>query len=188
MKMFFVPAAALVFGLSLVGCAPHDAPPAEHERRAVEAQPAQSVEDLLREEYADFAPDVWTFEGSVDLNADGMQEVIVHVVSPMLCGTGGCDTLVFTPVAGGYELVADISVSRPPIQVSSRSRNGWSNLLVHVSGGGAPSYDAELRFDGASYPSNPSVPPAEATTDTEGAVVVIPEFESLTDGKRLFDE
>ena len=84
-------------------------------------------------------------------------------------------------------MVADISVSRPPIRVSPHSSNGWRNLLVHVSGGGTPSHETELEFDGRSYPSNPTVPPAEPAADTKGAVVVISEFDNLADGLRLFD-
>jgi hypothetical protein len=112
--------------------------------------------------------------------------MIVYVVSPMLCGTGGCNTLVFAPRGSDDELVADVSVSRPPIQVSARTTNGWRNLIVHVSGGGIfPGYDAELRFDGTRYPSNPTVPPAERAPDTAGARIVIPPFKDLTEGKRI---
>lgn len=144
------------------------------------------VESELRALYSDFSGEVRYFDGTSDLNRDGKPETIVYVVSPMLCGTGGCETLVFTPSASGYELVARISVSRPPIQVASRSSNGWYNLLVHVEGGGIlPGYDAELQFDGKAYPSNPTVPPVKRAPDTEGGEIVVPEFEQFTDGKLL---
>jgi membrane-bound inhibitor of C-type lysozyme len=96
-------------------------------------------------------------DAEFDLNDDGRPEVIVHVVGPMECGTGGCPTLVFTPRGGGYRLVSAISVSRPPIRVSSAGANGWHNLVVHSGGGGASARDVELLFDGKRYPANPSV-------------------------------
>jgi hypothetical protein len=88
----------------------------------------------------------------------------------------------------GVLIPTGISVNRPPFRVSPRSTNGWRNLIVHVSGGGLQAHDAELAFDGTSYPSNPTVPPARPATDTDGADVLIPEFETLTDGRRLFTD
>ena len=108
------------------------------------------VTDELREMYRDFAPDVYLFDAETDLNGDGNAEIVVHVVSPMLCGSGGCNTLVFTPRGSGYELVTDISVNRPPIRRSARSANGWRNLIVHVGGGGVAAHEAELAFEGTS--------------------------------------
>jgi len=143
------------------------------------------VETELRALYGDSGGEVRYFDGTADLNGDGRPEIVVHVAGPMVCGTGGCPTLVFTPGAGGYELVADISITRPPIQLSSRSANGWRNLLVRVGGGGLEGYVAELRFDGTAYPANPTVPPAERAPDTIGAETLIPDFESFTDGKLI---
>ena len=142
------------------------------------------VETELRALYGDSGGEVRFFDSTADLNGDGRPEIGVHVVGPMVCGTGGCQTLVFTPGENGYVVVADISITRPPIQLSSRSANGWRNLLVHVSGGGmVEGYVAELPFDGTAYPANPTVPPAERAPDTIGAETLIPDFESFTDGK-----
>jgi hypothetical protein len=79
-------------------------------------------------------------------------------------------------------------VNRPSIRVAPRTSNGWHKLIVHVSGGGVAAREAELEFDGTSYPSNPTVPPATHAPGTDGAEVVIPEFETLTDGRRLFSD
>lgn len=141
------------------------------------------IADELRAAYGDLPGEIRYFDGSADLNGDGDPEVIVHVVGPMLCGTGGCNTLVFTPADSGYRLVADISVTRPPVRVSPQTSYGWRNLLVQVSGGGiSPGYEAELRFDGETYPANPTVPPAEPASDTVGAESLIPEFEDFREG------
>jgi hypothetical protein len=144
------------------------------------------VEVLLGELYGDLPGETRYFEGEADLDGDGRAERIVHVAGPMVCGTGGCTTLVFMPAEDGWRQVAGIGVNRPPIRVSARSTNGWRNLIVHVAGGGLQdSYEAELRFDGETYPDNPTVPPAERAADVEGARVLIDEFESFTEGKPL---
>jgi hypothetical protein len=153
---------------------------------ATDGAPATgSVEQQLLERFRDFG-EVRYFQASTDLDGDGQDELVIHVAGPMVCGTGGCNTLVFTPADGRWTQIADITVSRPPIRASERRTNGWRNLLVRVAGGGLPeSYNAELRFDGETYPGNPTVPPAERAEDVEGATVLIDAFDSFEEGRPL---
>jgi predicted small lipoprotein YifL len=152
------------------------------------AEAAAPVGAMLREMYAEFGRDTRYFVAAADLDGDGDEEVIVHVAGPMVCGTGGCNTLVFTPRGSGYELVGDISVTRPPIRVSRASTNGWRNLIVHISGGGIQSIDGEVPFDGATYQSNPTAPMVAPAADLDTAEIVIPEFQTFSDGMPLFTE
>ena len=186
--------------LLMAACAPDqatterqaDTTPAEPEVASPAAAPevrteapeseTEAVEAWLGQRYSDLG-EIRFFHASTDLNGDGQREVVVYAYGPMLCGTGGCNTLVLAPAEGGYRLVTEISVSRPPIQVLPRTSNGWHDLLVRVSGGGVPEgYDAELRFDGTTYPNNPTVAPAERATDTEGAEILIPEYSDFAQG------
>jgi hypothetical protein len=123
------------------------------------------------------------FDAAVDLNKDGKQEVVVYAAGRTVCGTGGCPIYVFTPSAEGYRPVGRISVARPPVRVSPRSAHGWRNLIVGVAGGGISAGSAELEFDGAAYASNPTMPPARPVESLAGAAVLIPDFESYTEGK-----
>jgi hypothetical protein len=123
------------------------------------------------------------FHAATDLNGDGTPEAITYVAGPMVCGTGGCPVLVFTPEADGYRLVSRISVVQPPVRLAPRSSQGWRNLVVGVSGGGMAPGNSELKFDGTRYPTNPTVPPAEPLTDLAGSEVLIPEFASYKEGK-----
>jgi len=96
----------------------------------------------------------------VDLNDDGKKEIIVHVISQSLCGTGGCPTLVLAPEQSSFIIVSRISITRPPIRVLKTKSHGWHDLAVWVAGGGIqPGYEADLPFDGESYATNPTVPP-----------------------------
>ncbi|MDX1392831.1 MAG: hypothetical protein R3195_00500 [Gemmatimonadota bacterium] len=149
-----------------------------------EAPPA--LVEALDAELADLPGPIYYFAARVDLNGDDADDWIAHVAGPMVCGSGGCDTFVFAGAADGLRLVTSISVTRPPIGVAPTSTAGWRDILVHVAGGGLPAADARLRFDGATYPGNPTVAPAELLEPgTAGGQVVIPEFESLDEGELL---
>lgn len=129
------------------------------------------------------------FDSLVDLNGDGQVEWVVHTAGPAVCGSGGCDTLIFTPDGrGGYRLMTTITVSRPPVIAADSRTSGWRDIAVRVRGGGiVPGYDAILRFDANldSYPTNPTVAPAERMDESLGREVLIGEFSSFREGKVL---
>jgi hypothetical protein len=107
--------------------------------------------------------ELWTnyYYNRVDLDGDGRPEVLVYLFGSYTCGSGGCNTLVFrTTDAGDYRLVADIALTNNPVVVSERRTRGWNDLITLVAGGGVRAHYAVLRFDGKSYPNNPTAPPA----------------------------
>jgi hypothetical protein len=111
----------------------------------------------------------------VNLNLKGPSEVIVYVTGKSWCGSGGCRTLVLARRDSSYRLVTSITISRPPIRVLTSSSNGWRDIGIWVQGGGIqPGYEAKLQFDGKSYPSNPSVPPAKPLTEKVAGQVIVP--------------
>jgi hypothetical protein len=111
----------------------------------------------------------------VDLKDDGAKEAIVYLSGDGWCGSGGCTTLVLAPAGSSYRVVAKITITRPPIRVLTSKSNGWHNISVLVGGGGPqPGYEAELRFDGNSYPINPSTPPARRLAGKGAGEVVVP--------------
>ena len=115
-----------------------------------------------------------------DLNNDGEPEALVYAMattsagnSADLCGSGGCDLYVLALSASGYHVVTDISVARPPVRVLSSISHGWHDLAVFVAGAGIiPGYTARLRFNGQSYPTNPTVPPATRAASVSGRQVI----------------
>jgi hypothetical protein len=121
------------------------------------------------------------FASFADLSGHGKQEVIVYVTGQAWCGSGGCTTLILAPNDSSFRLVTRITISRPPISVLPTKSNGWHDLSVHVQGGGIqPGYDAELSFDGKTYPRNPSVAPAKPLVGAPaGEVLVPPEGEGV---------
>ena len=110
----------------------------------------------------------------VDLGGDGKQKAIVYLSGRWWCGSGGCTTLVLAQHDSSWIVITKMTITRPPIRLLDTVSNGWRNIAVWVQGGGIqPGYEAELRYDGKSYPTNPSVPPARRLNgELPGQVVI----------------
>jgi hypothetical protein len=120
----------------------------------------------------------------VDLNGDGTKEAIVYLTGQTWCGSGGCNMLILARSGTSWRTVTETTITRTPIRVLTTASNGWRNLTVWVQGGGIqPGYEAELPFDGKTYPENPSVPPARRLTRKVPGRVVL---SSSQDGKPLW--
>lgn len=159
------PVLALVAGLALAGLATLAA-------QGTHVLPSD-VRDVIREQY--LSPDRETryLDAAVDLNADGQAEYLVHVAGGSACGTGGCPTLVFTHLASGFRLLSTIAPSHPPVGVTSSISKGWRNLIVRVADRDGRARDVELKFDGQSYPANPTVPSGRVKdTRNRGRVII----------------
>jgi hypothetical protein len=152
-------------------------------------QPSVSREDSLKKFLQDYlnvpalGDDKTTtyFSAFVDLKDDGKQEVIVYVSGPYRCGSGGCDALILAPKGSSYRVITETTITRPPIRVLTTKSNGWHDISVLVAGGGIqPGYEARLSFDGKTYPSNPTVPPARRIGPRMAGKVVIPATEEGT--------
>jgi hypothetical protein len=110
----------------------------------------------------------------VKLDNGAVPEALVYMPGADFCGSGGCTCFVFAARGGEYRLVSRLSLTRPPIIVSSHRTNGWSDLVVFVSGGGIqPGYYAVLPFDGAKYPENPTTKPAARLKERVGGVAYL---------------
>jgi hypothetical protein len=97
-----------------------------------------------------------------DLNGDGTPEALVYLIGSEVCGSGGCNLLILEKNGDSWKIVTRTTVTQLPIRVLSATSYGWHNITVWVQGGGIqPGYEAELRFNGKTYPANPSAPPAQ---------------------------
>ncbi|MFC3878892.1 hypothetical protein ACFOSV_01830 [Algoriphagus namhaensis] len=84
----------------------------------------------------------------VDLNNDGKKEILIGLIGPYFCGSGGCTVLL----TNGYgDLITQFSVSDYPFYVDQETSNGWNSLIIYSG-----SENRLVKFDGETYPSNPS--------------------------------
>jgi hypothetical protein len=119
-----------------------------------------------------------TYEAAfVDLQDNGVQEVIVYFTDQGSCGTGGCDALILEPSGSSYKTIAEITLVHSPIRVLRSKSHGWHDITVVVVGGGLqPGYEAKLSFDGKTYPDNPSIAPAQPLSTKATGIVAVPGF------------
>ncbi len=96
----------------------------------------------------------------VDLNGDRQDELVATVLGPYTCGTGGCSFFVFQESGGRLRTLTRMTLFRPPLIVASSRTKGWNDLILRVRRDAGHGDTMLLRFDGRSYPSNPSSPPA----------------------------
>lgn len=123
-----------------------------------QATPA-GLETALRGLHADDGALTYA-HASVDLNGDGSDEVLAYVMGPMVCGSGGCNLYVLSREGESWRVVTRTSVTQTPVGVLTTSTNGWRDLAVSVGGGGAEAGWVRLTYDGRTYPTNPTAPPA----------------------------
>jgi uncharacterized protein len=115
---------------------------------------------------------------SIDLNDDGVLDALVLLTGSNWCGTGGCTMVVFQGIGNEFRLVSSSSIIQTPLIVSETRTNGWRDLIVDLRGGGATPGKVALKFDGKSYPSNPSTEPTlPSDANLEGKIVFPEESE-----------
>lgn len=86
---------------------------------------------------------------TINMDADPLEEVFVLFMSPYFCGSAGCNLLLLDD---NLDLVTRFTVTRPPIFIEQTREHNWRSMMVYSNGDWR-----ELRFDGTTYPSNPSV-------------------------------
>ncbi len=117
-----------------------------------------------------------------DLDGDGRQDVLVYLMGPYVCGTGGCTLQVFRQEARGYRLVTSFPTSRLPVIVSGARHHGWRDLWRRQSGGGAPATWVREAFDGREYVEKQRIP---AAGGAPAGTTVLGGNPSLADGAPL---
>lgn len=94
--------------------------------------------------------------GSADLNSDGHLEHFVLIRHRSFCGSGGCSAVIFDHSG---KVINRLTLVKKPVLLTDSYQNGWQDFIVWSNG----AYRS-MRFNGTSYPSNPSVEP---TVDRE---------------------
>lgn len=176
-------ATAAILAAGIAACSPQTDAPAEETSESVDATEtvaaaefptAEAIESWLKTNYSEALEGGGALmyrSANVDLDGDGSSESLVYVAGPYFCGTGGCPLVVLTMGENDFRVVTQTSITQLPVGVLESSNNGWRDIWVTTSGGGAPNEVKKLSFDGTSYPENPTVAPAE-TISAPGQVLI----------------
>ena len=105
------------------------------------------------------------FYNYIDLNEDEKEEIFVYLLGDPVSGSGGSTALIIEKE--DYRVISKFTLVQNPIIISEEKTNGWNNIIMSVSGGGADPFYAKLEFNGEGYPSNPSM----ASKVEEGSVI-----------------
>lgn len=149
----------------------------EPTEQVVEAAPELPAEiaALLDAEFADF-DGLTYYAGNVDLNGDGADEWMAYVAGPGACGSGGCPLRVFQQTSDGIETKGQLSVVQLPVGVFETETGGWRDLAITIGGGGAEYAVAKVPFTDTAYVSNPTVAPAQPSSDEFATIIAFPEM------------
>ncbi len=118
--------------------------------------------------------------------ADGGYDIVAYISGRAWCGSGGCELMILEPEGASYRVLGQAGITKLPIRRLATSSHGHPDLGVIVSGGGIlKGYEARLRFDGKTYPDNPSVPPAAPIEGkAKGEVLIAPPADGAPDTAR----
>lgn len=86
-----------------------------------------------------------------NLNKDPEKEIFVGLTGSNFCGSGGCTVLLLSSKG---DLISRFTVTGNPILIGDTNTKGWKDLILHSDG-----KDHLMKFDGKTYPSNPSTQP-----------------------------
>lgn len=157
-----------LFGsLTLIGCSSIDAP--QQQTAAVNSASKATIASWVDSQVLKPVglsleqDDIQYLAGSVDLNKDGSAEHMVLMQSRYFCGSGGCTGYIFD---NDGKIINTMTVVKTPVVLAESSTNGWQDFIVWSNG----SYRL-MSYDGASYPSNPSLEPkVERDAERQAAI------------------
>lgn len=109
---------------------------------------------------------------NIDLNDDGNREVFAYLVGSYVSGSGGSSAIVFERDGEEYKALSRFSLVRNPIIISDSKTNGYRDIIMSVSGGGVEQFYSHIKFDGKTYPGNPSVQEEVSSDSISGTAII----------------
>ncbi len=123
---------------------------------------ANSIDDqvslVVKNNNSEFYPNFTVDSKShlVDLNNDGRLDLLLYVVGPQACGTGGCGLYIYRNLGDKFELINSVSVVQG-VYLADTYTNSYRDLVIAIGGGGGKSASIKIQYNGKNYPDNASV-------------------------------
>lgn len=105
---------------------------------------------------------------------------LVFMADPSWCGSGGCTLFILVPAGDGLAELSSATLVHPPVLVLDTRTNGMPDISVRVRSDSYPGDGAKfvaLPFDGRTYASNPTLPPAHLLPRLPDGEIAISEDE-----------
>ncbi|MGN6437200.1 MAG: hypothetical protein ACTHMM_11730 [Agriterribacter sp.] len=102
-----------------------------------------------------------------DINGDGTSEIFVGMRGGYFCGNAGCTVYLLSHE--GKEITR-FTIVDGPIAVSTNRTKDWNDLIIPSRG-----VNYLVKFNGKTYPSNPSVQPKFAGSVSNDLIRVLPD-------------
>ena len=168
---------ALLLGFALAACSPQappaplpplpppDASPTRETIRIGVVDNPQALEAFLQAEAARTrsSPPRAVVARTVDGGPTHPRVTLVLMADPGWCGSGGCTLFILVPAGDGLAELSSATLVHPPVLVLDTRTNGMPDISVRVRSDSYPGDGAKfvaLPFDGRTYASNPTMPPA----------------------------
>lgn len=84
-----------------------------------------------------------------------------------------------------YKEISRFTLVQTPIIINNHRTKNWKDIIMTVSGGGATPATAIMKFDGKTYPLNPSLQPTLGTHDYIDGVKIFTENISKNQGFKI---
>lgn len=125
--------------------------PASAQRKASETVPNELVRAAIIDEYM-IPEEEWEatryYYNYVDLDDDGNNEIFVLAAGPSVSGSGGFSALLMEE---GGEVLQTFTLVNPPVLVTDEIINGYRELALVRSGGGAETEVVLLSYGNGAY-------------------------------------
>lgn len=118
---------------------------------------------------------------SVDGGHDHRRMTLVYMADPGWCGTGGCTLFILVPGSSGLTELGSATLVHPPVVILDARSKGMPDISVRVRGDDYPGDGKKfvvLPFDGQTYASNPTMPPARLLRGPVDGEIAISEEEA----------
>lgn len=106
----------------------------------------------------------------VDLNDDGVTDVVALLTDPDYCSAGGCELVVFGgDPDGSFHARSATAGAREPVAVLDQKERGWHALLAGIARAKVGGCEVRLDFDGRRYPAFATRAPCATESELHAA-------------------